>query len=123
MIFCSSFSIESNFCLLLYYIGPAGYWWASKGDKQSPQGLKIPDENGSSKPLRRYGGETIVITLPDNKTIYDCKWYFWHTYKECAPVEFVLMKKIVFRPDDYLGVWCEEYFVDFGHTRIPHNIL
>lgn len=56
----------------------------------------MPDENGSYKPLRRYSGETVVITLPDNKTIYDF---------------------------DVLGVWCEQYFVDFGHTRIPHTIL
>jgi len=76
--------------------GPQAFWWATKGEKQTPQGLKIPDENGSLKPLRRYGGETVVITLPDNKTIYDY---------------------------DYFGLWCEEYFVDFGHTRIPHNIL
>lgn len=69
--------------------GPAGFWWASReyllsfkltpsiaktklkniigitgGDKPNAQGLKIPDENNSAKPLRRYGGETIVITLP-----------------------------------------------------------
>ena len=100
--------------------GPAGYWWASKGDKQNAQGKKLfpinstssefklihqthlflgthlPDENGTYKPLRRYGGETVVISLPEGKTIYDY---------------------------DVLGVWCEKYFVDFGHTRIPHSIL
>lgn len=31
--------------------GPAGYWWASKGDKQNPQGAKIADENGKLKKL------------------------------------------------------------------------
>jgi hypothetical protein len=56
----------------------------------------LADENGSMKALRRYSGETVVITLPDNKTIYDF---------------------------DILGVWCEQYFVDFGHSRIPHSIL
>lgn len=75
--------------------GPAGYWWATAGSRQSSSGLRLKDENGSEKPLRRYSGETVVISLPEGKTIWDY---------------------------DYIGVWCEEYQVDFGNTRIPQNI-
>ena len=57
--------------------------------------LRLKDENGSEKPLRRYSGETVVISLPEGKTIWDY---------------------------DFIGVWCEEYQVDFGNTRIPQNI-
>lgn len=55
----------------------------------------MKDENGSPAPLRRYSGETVVISLPDDKTIYDYDW---------------------------LGVWCQEFNVDFGHIRIPQHI-
>ena len=55
--------------------GPAAHWWASRGNVQNAQGSKIPDENSSLKPLRRYGGETVVITLPENKTIYDFDFF------------------------------------------------
>lgn len=58
-------------------------------------GLRLKDENGSPAPLRRYSGETVVISLPDDKTIYDFDW---------------------------LGVWCEEFNVDFGHIRVPQHI-
>lgn len=57
-------------------------------------GLRLKDENGSPAPLRRYHGETVVISLPDDKTIYDF---------------------------DFFGVWCEEFNVDFGHVRIPQH--
>lgn len=75
--------------------GPAGYWWVTRGSRQAPTGLRLKDENGSPQPLRRYTGETVVISLPDDKTIYDFDWF---------------------------GVWCEEFNVDFGHVRIPQHI-
>lgn len=77
----------------------ATYFWLSKSSPQSHQslntrnnnnnrnahhqnnnqqlqqlagsGLKLRDENGSAAPLRKYSGETIVISLPDEFTIYD----------------------------------------------------
>ncbi|RWS12065.1 protein Skeletor: isoforms D/E-like protein, partial [Dinothrombium tinctorium] len=77
-------------------LGPAAYWWATKGPRQGPGGVHLDDENGSQKKLRRYAGETVVISLPEGKTIWDF---------------------------DFFGVWCVEFQVDFGHTRIPHNVL
>jgi len=62
---------------------------------QSKIGLRLKDENGNPSPLRRYSGETVVISLPDDKTIYDFDW---------------------------LGVWCEEFNVDFGSVRIPQHV-
>lgn len=76
-------------------LGPAGYWWATPGARSSSSGIQLKDENGSAKPLRRYNGETVVISLPQGSTIYDFDW---------------------------LGVWCSEFQVDFGSTRIPQNI-
>ncbi|XP_074605545.1 protein Skeletor, isoforms B/C-like [Brevipalpus obovatus] len=76
-------------------LGPAGYWWATPGARPSSSGIQLKDENGSNKPMRRYNGETVVISLPQGSTIYDFDW---------------------------LGVWCSEFQVDFGSTRIPQNI-
>lgn len=80
--------------------------------KPSPNGLKIPDENGKEVPLRRYDRKTIVLTLPGELTVFDI---------------------------GHFGVWCEGKFfskffftflinffaaftVDFGHVRIPEKI-
>lgn len=75
-------------------LGPAAYWWMTKGSRQSPQGLRLKDEKGSVRPLRPYRGETVLLTLPDRKTIYDFDW---------------------------LGIWCEEFQVDFGSVHIPKH--
>lgn len=76
-------------------LGPAGYWWVSRGPRQSPQGLRLKDEKGTPNPLRAYRGEAVLITLPDAKTIYDFDWF---------------------------GVWCEEFQVDFGHVQLPQHL-
>lgn len=39
-------------------------FWVGRGDKPSPQGIRIPDENGKEAPLRKYDKKTIVLTLP-----------------------------------------------------------
>lgn len=39
-------------------------FWVGRGDKPSPQGIRIPDENGKEVPLRKYDKKTIVLTLP-----------------------------------------------------------
>lgn len=74
-------------------LGPAAYFWLTRGGQGlSASGLRLKDENGSSSPLRKYAGETVVISLPDDLTVYDF---------------------------DYFGVWCKEFQVNFGQTRIP----
>ncbi len=75
--------------------GPAGYWWVTRGAHQSPQGLRLKDENDKPTPLRAYRGEAFLIRLPDTKTVYDFDWF---------------------------GVYCEEFQVDFGHVRLPQNV-
>lgn len=50
----------------------------------------------SYAPLPKYTGRTVVITLPDDLTVYDFDWF---------------------------GVWCEEARVDFGSVRLPQNIV
>ena len=78
--------------LLSFYLD--AYFWVGKG-RPSPQGLRVPDENGGTLPLKAYRGKTIVITLPDDVTVYDI---------------------------DYLSVWCEEYSVNFADLAIPKNL-
>ncbi|KPM09787.1 Skeletor, isoforms D/E-like protein 2 [Sarcoptes scabiei] len=55
-------------------LGPAAYWWMTRGPRQSPQGLRLKDEKGSVRPLRAFRGETVLLSLPDTKSIYDFDW-------------------------------------------------
>ncbi|XP_055594127.1 protein Skeletor, isoforms B/C [Uranotaenia lowii] len=74
---------------------PDAKFWVGRGAKPSPQGIRIPDENGKETPLRRYDKKTIVLTLPGDLTVFDI---------------------------GHFGVWCEAFTVDFGHVRIPDRI-
>lgn len=74
---------------------PDAKFWVGQGERPTPNGLRIPDENGKENPLRRYDHKTIVLTLPDDLTIFDI---------------------------GHFGVWCEAFTVDFGHVRIPKNL-
>lgn len=67
-------------------------FWVGAGDKPTPQGIKVADENGKEGPLRRYDHKTIVLTLPGDLTIFDI---------------------------GHFGVWCEAFTVDFGHVTLP----
>ncbi|GLJ59614.1 hypothetical protein SUGI_1515880 [Cryptomeria japonica] len=74
-------------------LGPAAYFWLTRGSQGlQATGLRLKDENGSGQALKKYVGETVVITLPEELTIYDFDWF---------------------------GVWCKEFQVNFGQTRIP----
>lgn len=69
-------------------------FWTGRGPKPSPQGIRIPDENGRIVPLRRYDRKTIVLTLPSDVTVFDI---------------------------GHFGVWCEAFAVDFAHVKIPES--
>lgn len=66
-----------------------------RGPKPSPQGIRVPDENGKELPLRRYDGKTVVLTLPGDLTVFDI---------------------------GHFGIWCEQFTVDFGHVQIPQAV-
>lgn len=70
-------------------------FWVGRGQRPTPEGLRIPDENGKENPLRRYDRKTIVLTLPEDLTIFDI---------------------------GHFGVWCEAFTVDFGHVRLPEGL-
>ncbi|CAG9821914.1 unnamed protein product [Phaedon cochleariae] len=70
-------------------------FWVGRGPKPSPQGVRVPDENGKETPLRRYDGKTVVLTLPGDLTVFDI---------------------------GHFGVWCEQFTVDFGHVTIPQGL-
>lgn len=78
----------------LHYDGeaPDAKFWVGRGSKPSPQGIRVPDENGKEVPLRRYDGKTVVLTLPGDLTVFDI---------------------------GHFGIWCEAFTVDFGHVQIP----
>lgn len=75
-------------------LGPDAYFWLTRGQTglSGQNSVKLKDENGLSGPLRKYQGETIVISLPDEFTIYDF---------------------------DFFGVWCKQFSANFGQTRLP----
>ncbi|XP_076043060.1 DM13 and DOMON_DOH domain-containing protein skeletor isoform X2 [Oratosquilla oratoria] len=73
---------------------PDAFFWVGKGTP-GPSGQQVPDENGSLEPLKRYNRKTIVITLPGDLTVFDI---------------------------DYLSVWCQSFYVDFGHVILPKNL-
>ncbi|XP_065214016.1 putative uncharacterized protein DDB_G0282133 isoform X2 [Planococcus citri] len=74
---------------------PDAKFWVGSGNKPSPQGVKVPDENGKEEPLRKYVKKTIVLTLPGDLTVFEI---------------------------GHFGVWCEAFTVDFGHLLIPKNL-
>lgn len=67
-------------------------FWVGVGDKPTPQGVRVADENGKETPLRRYDHKTIVLTLPGDLTVFDI---------------------------GHFSVWCEAFTVDFGHVTMP----
>lgn len=75
---------------------PAAYFWLTRGSQglNEVNGFRLKDENGSSNVLKKYQGETLVISLPDDLTIYDF---------------------------DFFGVWCRQFKQNFGQVRIPQQ--
>ncbi|XP_044012563.1 protein Skeletor, isoforms B/C isoform X3 [Aphidius gifuensis] len=74
---------------------PDAKFWVGSGAYPSPQGHRVPDENGKITPLRRYDRKTIVLTLPKDLTVFQL---------------------------GHFGVWCEAFTVDFGHVKIPQSL-
>lgn len=74
---------------------PDAKFWVGAGPSPSPQGIRVPDENGKEQPLRRYDRKAIVLTLPGDLTIHQI---------------------------GHFGVWCEAFTVDFGHVQIPQGL-
>ncbi|CAH0777887.1 unnamed protein product, partial [Bemisia tabaci] len=75
---------------------PDAKFWVGVGPTPSPQGIRVPDENGKETPLKRYNRKHIVLTLPKDLTVFDI---------------------------GHFGVWCEAFTVDFGHVEIPQGNL
>lgn len=77
------------------FLFPDAKFWVGSGSKPSPQGIRVPDENGKELPLKRYDRKTAVLTLPGDLTIFDI---------------------------GHFGIWCEQFTVDFGHVLIPQGL-
>lgn len=74
---------------------PDAHFWVGSGRKPGPEGILVPDENGSEKPLRGYDSKTLVLVLPGDLTVHDIDW---------------------------LSLWCIAFFVDFSFVPIPKNL-
>ncbi|XP_025834532.1 protein Skeletor, isoforms B/C [Agrilus planipennis] len=103
-IWCEEFSVSlhnkylvlySRLCYLFVCLFTDAKFWAGRGPKPSPQGIRIPDENGKETPLRKYDRKTVVLTLPGELTVFDI---------------------------GHFGIWCEQFTVDFGHVQIPSTL-
>ncbi|KAG9510585.1 Protein Skeletor, isoforms D/E, partial [Fragariocoptes setiger] len=76
-------------------LATSAYFWLARGSKGLvPNGLQLKDENGSASPLRKYNGETVVLSVPDDYTIYDF---------------------------DYFGIWNADLQLAYGQTVIPQT--
>ncbi|CAG0884477.1 unnamed protein product [Darwinula stevensoni] len=75
--------------------GPDAFFLVGTGPSPNPNGLKVPNEQGSLKPLRGYQGVDIEIQLPQGRSVHEFDW---------------------------LSVYCITYKHDFGHVRIPKNL-
>ncbi|XP_050674878.1 protein Skeletor, isoforms B/C isoform X5 [Leptidea sinapis] len=75
---------------------PDAKFWVGRGEKPSPEGIRIPDENGKETPLRKYDKKTIVLTLPGELTVFDI---------------------------GHFAIWCEAFTVNFGHIVLPRAAL
>ncbi|XP_013141781.1 PREDICTED: protein Skeletor, isoforms B/C-like [Papilio polytes] len=82
-------------CVSMVCVSDAKFW-VGRGETPSPQGIRIPDENGKEEPLRKYDNKTIVLTLPGELTVFDI---------------------------GHFAVWCEAFTVDFGHIVLPRAAL
>ncbi|XP_006815462.1 protein Skeletor, isoforms B/C-like [Saccoglossus kowalevskii] len=72
--------------------GPDAYFWVGTGSSPHRRGSKVPDENGSTRKLSGYNGDTISITMTSEMTVFDIDW---------------------------LSMWCVAAVQNFGHVDIP----
>lgn len=82
------------FSMSFLFVSDAKFW-VGQGSRPTPQGTRIPDENGKEVPLRKYDRQTVVLNLPGDLTVFDI---------------------------GHFGVWCEAFAVDFGHVVIGDSL-
>ncbi|XP_001606352.1 protein Skeletor, isoforms B/C [Nasonia vitripennis] len=66
------------------------YFCVGQG-KPSPQGTKVPDENGYLDPIRAYKNEDVIIQLPGEKTIFDIGWISIYDVKSRTNLASILV--------------------------------
>ncbi|XP_037092885.1 protein Skeletor, isoforms B/C-like [Pollicipes pollicipes] len=75
--------------------GPDAFFYVGSGSRPSNAGYKVPDENGSTKPLGAYKNKHVTLTLPNGVTMDKVQW---------------------------VSVWCKAYSVDFGNIIMPRPV-
>ena len=97
-------------------------FWVGRGVKPSPNGLKIPDENGKEVPLRRYDRKTIVLTLPGELTVFDIGHFgVWCEGKFCSKFVLILFNAYFFFIGRYfLLKWRQLFNLKFLTIFIQH---
>ncbi|XP_034949815.1 protein Skeletor, isoforms B/C isoform X2 [Chelonus insularis] len=73
------YAVDSYTLLLTSFnydgFGTDTFFWAGASNRPGPQGFIVPDEWGKTNILERYFNKDFTLTLPDNKTITDIKWF------------------------------------------------
>lgn len=76
--------------------GPAAYFWIDSGNTPTSggKGVIYPSDAGRLRKLPKFSGETVVVTLPADRTVFDI---------------------------GNIGLWCDAVNQDFGHVDIPNS--
>ena len=82
----------------LFYdgMGPDAYFWYGIRANEKPNNLGsvIPDENGSTKPLKGYRNATVTLRLPPGRSLRNIKTF---------------------------GLWCRAFQENFGHINVNYS--
>ncbi|XP_075556700.1 uncharacterized protein LOC142588766 [Dermacentor variabilis] len=73
--------------------GPAAFFWASTSAAELKEdGDQLPDEGGSTQPVKAYKNAIVYLKLPRKITEYKA-----------------------------IGMYCKIAYADFGHVKVPSN--
>ncbi|KAK9722443.1 Electron transfer DM13 [Popillia japonica] len=56
-------------------LGKRVHFWVGVGPQPASKGHVVPDEYGYVDPLRKYTGQTVILELPGDLTIFNIDWF------------------------------------------------
>lgn len=70
---------------------PDAYFWVGTTSNPNENGTPIPDENGSTSPLKGYRNANVVLHMPAGMTVRDIK---------------------------HVAIWCKKFKENMGFARV-----
>lgn len=70
---------------------PDAYFWVGTTTQPDANGSAIPDEKGSTSPLKGYRNANVILNLPNGMTVRDIK---------------------------YVAIWCKKFKENMGFARV-----